>query len=249
MIRHWNRHLRIERDRAAGRRMMRSRIINAVGATMSGTVLIVVLRPSSSTVPDRHRRHGRAVLHDAGRSAALRPGAPTSCASATTTSTPAAPVAGARDRARLQDPQADPARPGLRPGDPPVQARGHHRQRRRRTRPRRCRRSGTGATSPCRCKALDSPYREITRPDRRVRQVAARGAAPVTWSWSTSPSTCVGQWWEQVLHNQSALRLKGRLLFTPGVMVASVPWQLRLVRGPGGAVRRARHAGLGPARQ
>ncbi|MGH3991310.1 MAG: hypothetical protein ACRDSN_02465, partial [Pseudonocardiaceae bacterium] len=33
--------------------------------------------------------------------------------------------------------------------------------------------------------------------------------------------------WEQILHNQSALRLKGRLLFEPGVMVTSVPWQLR----------------------
>jgi hypothetical protein len=29
-----------------------------------------------------------------------------------------------------------------------------------------------------------------------------------------------------VLHNQSALRLKARLLFTPGVMVASVPYHL-----------------------
>jgi hypothetical protein len=36
----------------------------------------------------------------------------------------------------------------------------------------------------------------------------------------------VGHWWEQLLHNQSALRLKGRLLFMPGVMVTSVPWQL-----------------------
>jgi amino acid transporter len=36
----------------------------------------------------------------------------------------------------------------------------------------------------------------------------------------------VGHWWEQVLHNQSVLRLKGRLLFMPGVMVTSVPWQL-----------------------
>jgi hypothetical protein len=36
----------------------------------------------------------------------------------------------------------------------------------------------------------------------------------------------VGRWWEQLLHNQSALRLKGRLLFQPGVMVTSVPWQL-----------------------
>ena len=40
------------------------------------------------------------------------------------------------------------------------------------------------------------------------------------------PEYVVGHWWEQLLHNQSALRLKGRLLFTPGVMVTSVPWQL-----------------------
>ena len=36
----------------------------------------------------------------------------------------------------------------------------------------------------------------------------------------------VGHWWEQILHNQSALRLKARLLFTPGVMVTSVPYLL-----------------------
>jgi hypothetical protein len=36
----------------------------------------------------------------------------------------------------------------------------------------------------------------------------------------------VGYWWEQFLHKQSALRLKGRLLFTPGVMVTSVPFHL-----------------------
>jgi hypothetical protein len=40
------------------------------------------------------------------------------------------------------------------------------------------------------------------------------------------PEYVVGHWWEQLLHNQSALRLKGRLLFEPGVMVTSVPWQL-----------------------
>ena len=39
------------------------------------------------------------------------------------------------------------------------------------------------------------------------------------------PEYVVGHWWEHVLHNQSALRLKGRLLFEPGVMVTSVPWQ------------------------
>jgi hypothetical protein len=41
------------------------------------------------------------------------------------------------------------------------------------------------------------------------------------------PEYVVGRWWEQLLHNQTALRLKGRLLFTPGVMVISVPYQLR----------------------
>jgi hypothetical protein len=40
------------------------------------------------------------------------------------------------------------------------------------------------------------------------------------------PEYVVGHWWEQLLHNQSALRLKTRLLFAPGVMVVSVPWQL-----------------------
>jgi hypothetical protein len=37
----------------------------------------------------------------------------------------------------------------------------------------------------------------------------------------------VGHWWEQLLHNQSALRLKARLLFQPGVVVIDVPWHLR----------------------
>ena len=45
------------------------------------------------------------------------------------------------------------------------------------------------------------------------------------------PEYVLGKWYEQVLHNQSALRLKGRLLFTPGVMVASVPWQLSSSEG------------------
>ena len=41
----------------------------------------------------------------------------------------------------------------------------------------------------------------------------------------------VGHWYEHLLHNQSALRLKARLLFTPGVMVVSVPWQLQSSEG------------------
>ena len=56
---------------------------------------------------------------------------------------------------------------------------------------------------------------------RRAREDTPRDVVTVF-----IPEYVVGHWWEQILHNQSALRLKGRLLFTPGVMVTSVPWQL-----------------------
>jgi amino acid transporter len=41
------------------------------------------------------------------------------------------------------------------------------------------------------------------------------------------PEYVTGHWWEAILHNQSALRLKSRLLYMPGVMVTSVPYQLK----------------------
>ena len=77
---------------------------------------------------------------------------------------------------------------------------------------------------------LDSPYREIGRPVveyvQRLRRETPRDVVTVF-----VPEYIVGRWWEQLLHNQSALRLKTRLLFTPGVMVTSVPWQLHSSRG------------------
>jgi amino acid transporter len=73
---------------------------------------------------------------------------------------------------------------------------------------------------------LDSPYREVTRPVlkhlRGLHRDSPRDVITVFL-----PEYVVGRWWEQLLHNQSALRLKARLLFEDGVMVTSVPWQLR----------------------
>jgi hypothetical protein len=40
------------------------------------------------------------------------------------------------------------------------------------------------------------------------------------------PEYVVGRWWENLLHNQRALRLKARLLFAPDVMVANVLYHL-----------------------
>jgi uncharacterized protein YcaQ len=74
-------------------------------------------------------------------------------------------------------------------------------------------------------KVVASPYREVTSPIidyvKNIRNESPRDVVTVY-----IPEYVVGHWWEQILHNQSALRLKGRLLFTPGVMVTSVPYHL-----------------------
>ena len=75
-------------------------------------------------------------------------------------------------------------------------------------------------------KVVASPYREVTIPIldyiANVRTESPRDVVRVY-----IPEYVVGHWWEQLLHNQSALRLKARLLFTPGVMVTSVPYLLK----------------------
>ena len=69
------------------------------------------------------------------------------------------------------------------------------------------------------------PYREIVGPVLEyVRHIRLRTPRDVVCVFI--PEYVVGHWWEQLLHNQSALRLKARLLFQPGVMVTNVPWQL-----------------------
>jgi hypothetical protein len=43
----------------------------------------------------------------------------------------------------------------------------------------------------------------------------------------------VGKWYEQILHNQSALMLKGKLLFREGIVVTSVPYHVDTDNGQG----------------
>ncbi len=72
---------------------------------------------------------------------------------------------------------------------------------------------------------LASPYREITKPVLdHIRSIGLKSPRDVISVYI--PEYVVGHWWEQLLHNQSALRLKGRLLYQPNVMVTSVPYQL-----------------------
>ncbi|MHA4776863.1 APC family permease [Streptomyces sp. MSC1_001] len=78
-------------------------------------------------------------------------------------------------------------------------------------------------------RVLSSPYRSIVQPVlRHVREAPERtGDAVVS---VVIPEYVVGHWWEQPLHNQSALRLKTRLLFMKNVVVIDVPYRLASAR-------------------
>lgn len=72
---------------------------------------------------------------------------------------------------------------------------------------------------------IESPYRETVRPVLRyVRQL--RREHPGDVISIVIPEYVVPHWWQNLLHNQTALRLKARLLFEPSVTVTSVPWVL-----------------------
>ena len=72
---------------------------------------------------------------------------------------------------------------------------------------------------------LEAPYRDPIRPLISYVKDLHR-ANPRTVIMVFIPEYVVTHWWQQLLHNQSALRFKARLLFTPGVVVVSVPYHL-----------------------
>jgi hypothetical protein len=82
---------------------------------------------------------------------------------------------------------------------------------------------------PVRLVLVESPFRETVRPVvqyvRRLRREQPGDVVSVV-----IPEYVVASPWQHLLHNQTALRLKARLLFEPSVAVTSVPW----VIGPEG---------------
>ena len=72
---------------------------------------------------------------------------------------------------------------------------------------------------------VNSPYRELTEPI-----VAFIEELDERWNNDTItvviPEFVVQKWYQQALHNQTALRLKGALLFREGIVVTSVPYLL-----------------------
>ena len=84
---------------------------------------------------------------------------------------------------------------------------------------------GASSASTSRSRSSTRPYRELTRPILRfIDELDARWENDIVTV--LLPEFVVSHWWEHLLHNQSALLLKGRLLFRKGTVVTSVPYHL-----------------------
>ncbi|MFF1558722.1 APC family permease [Streptomyces sp. NPDC058279] len=225
MVRHWNRHLRAEKDQAVRRRMFRSRAINAFGAFFTGLVLVVVLATkfthgawvallgmlifygTMTAIRKHYDRVADEIAADEGPSDdSVRPSRVHSIVLVSKVHKPTLRALAFAKLTRSDTLEA------LSISVDPAETKALKAEWERR-----------GINVPL--KILDSPYREITRPVveyvKGLRSENPRDAVSVY-----IPEYVVGRWYEHLLHNQSALRLKGRLLFTPGVMVTSVPYQL-----------------------
>ena len=74
---------------------------------------------------------------------------------------------------------------------------------------------------------VDSPYREFVKP--ALEYVRSLEPGPDHVVTVVIPEFVVEHWWENLLHNQNALRLKGALFLLPWVVVMSIPLHLREV--------------------
>jgi amino acid transporter len=227
MVRHWNRLLREGPEPGARRRMLRSRAINTFGGVMTGVVLVIVLVTKFTRgawiallamalmflLMRGIRRHYDTVgeeLRSEGESTTL----PARIHAVVLVSKLHKPALRAIAYARASRPatlraltvNVDEADTEALLAD------------------------WAGRDMPIPLTVLDSPYREITRPVvdfvKNLRSESPRDIVDVY-----VPEYVVGRWWETLLHNQSALRLKTRLRLTPGVVVVSVPYQLRSSQG------------------
>ncbi|EOD68953.1 amino acid transporter [Amycolatopsis vancoresmycina DSM 44592] len=239
MIRHWNRLLARETDPGARRRMRRSQTVNAIGLTMTATVLVIVLitkfllgawiaiaaMVAIFALMTAIRRHYDRVADELKELGDTPTVLPSRNHAIVLVSKLHRPTLRALAYAKAMRPDVlEAVTVNVDDAD---------------TRKLTAEWDAHNFKVPL--KVVESPYREITKPVldyvKRVRGDNPRNVVTVF-----IPEYVVGHWWEQVLHNQSALRLKGRLLFQSGVIVASVPWQLESSAKAAARVRNERPA-------
>jgi amino acid transporter len=73
---------------------------------------------------------------------------------------------------------------------------------------------------------VESPYRSFVRPLLRYIDAIDKQRSDDTVI-IVLPELVATRWWHQLLHNQTALRLKAQLLFRPGTVVVNVPYHLQ----------------------
>jgi amino acid transporter len=223
MLRHWTRHLKTEKDPKVRARMQRSRVINAIGLTLTGTVLIIVLLAKFTQgayiaiiamavlfmMMKMIRRHYESVT----RETAMVEGEDRTLPSRVHAIVLVSKLHKPTLRALAFAKAARPSKLEALTVDVDSEE------------TRRLVSLWGEADIDVPLQVVASPYREVTNPIidyvKNIRNESPRDVVTVY-----IPEYVVGHWWEQILHNQSALRLKGRLLFTPGVMVTSVPYHL-----------------------
>ncbi len=222
MVRHWNRELRSGAEPGERARMRRSRAINLAGATLTSTVLAVIVVTKFVhgawivlvAMPflivlmraiNRHYRHVADQLTPDTDSRLL----PSRVHAIVLVSKVHKPTLRALAFARATRPDVLTA---LTVNVDDADTRG-------------LQADWDRYDIPVPLTVLESPFREITRPVvdyvKAIRRKSPRELVIVF-----VPQYVVGHWWENALHNQSALRLRARLQFQPGVMITTVPWQL-----------------------
>jgi amino acid transporter len=222
MVRHWHRELRTERDPAVRARMRRSQVINTVGGSFTSVVLVIIIltkfthgaylvivaMPLIFLLMKAINRHYSNVAHQLVPDSDVRM-LPSKVHAIVLVSKVHKPTLRALAFARATRPDVLTA---LTVNVDDAETRGLQADWER-------------YDIPVPLTVLESPYREITRPVvdyvKAIRRDSPRELVVVF-----VPQYVVGHWWENILHNQSALRLRTRLQFQPGVMITTVPWQL-----------------------
>ena len=223
MIRHWTRNLVTETDPGARRSMQRSRIVNAIGFVSTGIVLVIVLltkfthgaylvviaMPIIYGIMQGIHRHYAKVSDEIAADPTERATLPSNVHAIVLVSRVHKATLRAVAYARASRPSTLEAVTVAVDEDVAQELMQDWQERK----------------MPIPLRVLASPYREITRPIldhvKSVRLESPRDLVAVY-----IPQYVVDRWWEQLLHNQSALRLRTRLMYSPNVTIVSVPWQL-----------------------
>ena len=93
---------------------------------------------------------------------------------------------------------------------------------------------------------LTSPYRSLLRPFLDyLDEIQSRGDDQIVTI--VLPEFLPRRWWQHVLHNQTALLIKGALLFRKNTVVADVPYLLR--RPPANAMPASERSPESPPRR